>query len=382
MATGFEPFTEDHQAFRRTVRAFCERELAPHARAWDEEQSFPRALFGRFGELGYLGIRHPVEWGGSALDYWYVVAYAEELARSRSAGLNMAMLVQGEMAIPVIADLGTDEQKREFLAPAIRGEKVAALAISEPDAGSDVASIRTTARTDGDDLVIDGSKTWITNGTRADFLTLAVRTGEAGYGGLSLVTFPTDTKGFSVSRKLEKIGNHASDTAQLFFDGCRIPRRYLLGEENQGFRYVMVNFQGERLAAALMAVAAMGLMLEDTIRYGQDRRAFGKPLVAMQVWRHRLAEHLSAVEAARWLTYRAADLFNRGEPAVKEISMAKLVACDLAQRVAYDCMQLHGGMGYVVETDVARAWRDVRLLTIAGGTSEIMKEIVAKAEGM
>jgi alkylation response protein AidB-like acyl-CoA dehydrogenase len=382
MPVAFEPFTDDHRAFRRTVRELCERELAPHAREWDEAGLFPRELFQRFGELGYFGIRQPERWGGSGLDYWYVVAYVEELARSRSAGLNMAMLVQGEMATPVIADLGTDEQKRLFLMPALRGEKIAALAISEPDAGSDVAAIRTTARRDGDDLVVNGSKTWITNGTRADFLTLAVRTGEAGYGGLSLLTFPTDVKGYAVSKKLEKVGNHASDTALLFFEDCRVPRRFLLGEENQGFAHIMQNFQGERLAAALMAVAAMDLMMEDTIAYGRERRAFGRPLVSMQVWRHKLAEHRSAIEAARWLTYRAADLFNRGEPAVKEISMAKLVACDLAQRVAYDCMQLHGGMGYVVETDVARAWRDVRLLTIGGGTSEIMKEIVAKAEGL
>ena len=382
MTIAFEPFTDEHHAFRRMVRELCEKELAPHAREWDSAGTFPVELFRRFGELGLLGIRHPVAWGGSGLDYWYVVAYVEELARSRSASVNTAMLVQGEMAIPVIADLGTDEQKREFLAPAIRGEKVAALAISEPDAGSDVAALRTTARRDGDDLVVNGSKMWITNGTRADFLTLAVRTGEPGYGGLSLVTFPTDTRGFGVSRKLEKIGAPASDTAVLYFEDCRIPRRWLLGEENQGFGYVMANFQGERLAAALMAIAGMQLMLEDAIRYGQERRAFGRPIASMQVWRHRLAEHLSSLEAARWLTYRAADLFNRGEPAVKAISMAKLFACDLAQRVAYDCMQLHGGMGYVVETDIARAWRDVRMLTIAGGTSEIMKEIVAKAEGL
>ena len=382
MPVAFEPFTDDHRAFRRTVRELCERELAPHAREWDEAGLFPRDLFRRFGELGYFGIRHPERWGGSGLDYWYVVAYVEELARSRSAGLNMAMLVQGEMATPIIAELGTDEQKREFLAPALRGEKIAALAISEPDAGSDVAAIRTTARSDGDDLVVNGSKTWITNGTRADFLTLAVRTGETGHGGLSLLTFPTDVKGYAVSKKLEKVGNHASDTALLFFEDCRVPRRFLLGEEGQGFAYVMQNFQGERLAAGLMAVAAMDVMMEDAVAYGRERRAFGRPLVSMQVWRHKLAEHRSAIEAARWLTYRAADLFNRGQPAVKEISMAKLVACDLAQRVAYDCMQLHGGMGYVVETDVARAWRDVRLLTIGGGTSEIMKEIVAKAEGL
>jgi citronellyl-CoA dehydrogenase len=377
-----DPFGEEHDAFRKTVRAFCERELAPHAREWDDAGIFPRELFARFGELGYLGIRHDPAYGGSGLDYWYVVAYAEELVRTRNAGLNMAMLVQGEMAIPVIGDLGTDEQKREFLAPAVRGERIAALAISEPDAGSDVAAIRTTARRDGDEWVVSGAKTWITNGTRADFLTMAVRTGEPGHAGLSLLLFPTDVPGFSVSRKLEKIGNHSSDTALLFFDDCRVPARWLLGEENQGFYYVMQNFQGERLVAAVIAVAASRLMLEDAIRYGVEREAFGKPIARMQVWRHKLAEHLSRVEAARWLTYRAADLFARGEPAVKEISMAKLVACDLAQDVAYDCMQLHGGMGYVLESDVARAWRDVRLLTIAGGTSEIMKELVSRAEGL
>ncbi len=378
----FEPFTEEHQAFRRTVREFCEKELAPHAREWDEAGQFPRELFRRFAELGLFGIRHPPEWGGSGLDYWYVVAYAEELARSRNAGLNMGMLVQGEMATPVIAELGTDEQKREFLAPAIRGERIAALAVSEPDAGSDVGAIRTTARRDGGDLVINGSKMWITNGSRADFLTLAVRTGEEGYGGLSLVTFPTDVKGFSVSRKLEKVGNLSSDTAVLYFEDCRIPGRYLLGEENQGFYYIMANFQGERLVAAIIAVAGMQLMVEDALRYGGERKAFGRPIAAFQVWRHRFAEHLTAVEAARWLTYRACDLFNRREPAVKEISMAKLFAGDLAQRVAYDCMQLHGGMGYVLESDIARAWRDVRLLTIGGGTSEIMKEIISKAVGL
>jgi acyl-CoA dehydrogenase len=364
------------------VREVCERELAPHARAWDEAGIFPRELFRRFGELGWLGIRHDPAWGGSGLDYWYVVAYVEELVRSRSAGLNMAMLVQGEMATPVIQDLGTDEQKREFLAPALAGEKVAALAVSEPGAGSDVAAIATTARAEGDELVVNGAKTWITNGTRADFLTLAVRTGGPGHGGLSLLTFPTDVKGFSVSRRLEKVGNLASDTALLFFDDCRVPRRFLLGEEGQGFAYVMANFQGERLVAAILAVAAMRLMLEEAVRYGLERSAFGRPIASMQAWRHRLAELGARVEAARWLTYRACDLFDRKEIAVREISMAKLVACDLAQRVAYDCMQLHGGMGYVLESEIARAWRDVRLLTIAGGTSEIMKEIVSKLEGL
>jgi citronellyl-CoA dehydrogenase len=379
---GFEPFTEDHAAFRRTVRELCERELAPHARAWDDAGEFPRELFRRFGELGLFGIRQDPEYGGSGLDYWYVVAYAEELVRSRNSGLDMAMLVQGEMATPVIGELGTPEQKREFLAPALRGERIAALAISEPDAGSDVASIRTTARRDGDDLVVSGAKMWITNGARADFLTMLVRTGGEGHEGLSLLLFPTDTRGFQVSRKLEKVGNPSSDTAVLFFDECRVPARYLLGEEGQGFYYTMTSFQGERLVAAVQAVAAMQQMVDDAIRYGEERTAFGRPIATFQVWRHRLAEHLAAIEAARWLTYRACDLFDRRQAAVKEISMAKLFACDLAQRVAYDCMQLHGGMGYVLETDIARAWRDVRAMTIAGGSSEIMKELIARAAGL
>jgi citronellyl-CoA dehydrogenase len=377
-----DPFGDEHLAFRRTVRDFCEKELAPHAREWDEREEFPRELFRTFGDLGLFGIRQDPAWGGSGLDWWYVVAYAEELVRSRNAGLNMAMLVHGEMAIPVIGEIGSDEQKREFLAPAVRGERIAALAISEPDAGSDVAAIRTTARRDGGDLVVNGSKMWITNGARADFLTLAVRTGGEGYGGISLVLFPTDTPGFQVSRKLEKVGNPSSDTAVLYFEDCRVPARYILGEENEGFGYIIMNFQGERLVAAIQAVAGMQLMVDDALRYAGERRAFGRPLASFQVWRHRLAEHLTAIEAARWLTYRACDLHDRRQLAVREISMAKLFACDLAQEVAYDCMQLHGGMGYVLETDVARAWRDVRAMTIAGGTSEIMKEIIAKQSGM
>jgi citronellyl-CoA dehydrogenase len=379
---GFEPFTDDHEVFRRTVRDFCEKELAPHAREWDEKGEFPEALFKTFGDMGFFGIRHDPAYGGSGLDWWYVVAYAEELVRSRNAGLAMAMLVHGEMAIPVIGEIGTEEQKREFLAPAIKGERIAALAISEPDAGSDVAALRTTARRVGDDLVVNGSKMWITNGARADFLTMAVRTGGEGYEGISLLLFPTDTPGFHVSKTLEKVGNPSSDTAVLFFEDCRVPARYILGEENQGFAHILVNFQGERLVAAVQAVAAMQLMLDDALRYGHERRAFGRPLIGFQAWRHRFAEHMTAVEAARWLTYRACDLFDRRQVAVREISMAKLFACDLAQEVAYDCMQFHGGMGYVLETGIARAWRDVRVMTIAGGTSEIMKEIISKSSGM
>ncbi|HET9452617.1 MAG TPA: acyl-CoA dehydrogenase family protein [Aggregicoccus sp.] len=375
------PFTEEHEAFRRSVRAVVEKELTPHALEWDRAGIFPREVFKKFGELGFLGINHAPEYGGSGLDYWYVTAFCEELVRSQNAGVNMALLVQSQMATPIIGEIGTDEQKREFLAPAIAGEKIAALGVSEPGCGSDVASIKTTARRVGDDFVINGSKMWITNGTRADFITLAVRTGEAGYGGISLVTFPTDVKGFSVSKKLEKVGNLSSDTAILYFEDCRIPARYLLGAENEGFYHVMTNFQGERLVGALTAVAGMERMVEDSLRYGHEREAFGRPLIKFQVWRHKFVEHLTAIEAARRLCYFAVDLFERKQDPVKEISMAKLFAGDLAQKVAYDCQQFFGGMGYIEETPVARAWRDIRLITIGGGTSEVMKEIISKLSG-
>jgi citronellyl-CoA dehydrogenase len=372
------PFTPEHDLFRKNLRSYVERELAPHALEWDEAGIFPREVFRGLAELGALGVNYPEEVGGSGGDYWHVVVLAEELVRSHNSGVNMGVLVQAQIATPIIAEIGTAEQKREFLAPALAGDKIAALGISEPDAGSDVANIKTTARRVGDDYVINGAKMWITNGSRADFITLAVRTGGPGYGGVSLLTFPTDAKGFSVSKKLEKIGNLSSDTALLFFEDCRVPARYLLGEENEGFYHVMTNFQGERLVASVGAVAGMQQMVDDAIRYGNERSAFGKPLVKFQVWRHKLVEHLTAIEAARWLTYRACDLFARKEPAVKEISMSKLFAGDLMQRVVYDCQQIYGGMGYVVETPIARAFRDARLLTIGGGTSEIMKEIIAK----
>jgi citronellyl-CoA dehydrogenase len=375
------PFTEEHEAFRKTVRAWVEKELTPHSLEWDRAGIFPKEIFKKAGELGFLGINHDPKYGGSGLDYWFVTAFSEELTRSQNAGVNMALLVQSQMATPIINELGTDEQKREFLEPALKGEKIAALGVSEPGAGSDVANIKTTARRDGDDYVINGSKMWITNGTRADFITLGVRTGEAGYGGISLVTFPTDVKGFTVSKKLDKVGNLASDTAILYFEDCRIPRRYVIGEENEGFYHIMTNFQGERLVGAITTVAGMERMVEDSIRYGNEREAFGKPLIKFQVWRHKFVEHLTAIEAAKRLTYHAVALYDAKQNPVKEISMAKLFAGDLAQKVAYDCQQFFGGMGYIEETPIARAWRDVRLITIGGGTSEIMKEIISKLHG-
>lgn len=371
-------FTPDHELFRKSVRDYVATKLRPNAEAWEEEGIFPRSVFKELGDLGFLGIRVPESYGGSGLDFWYTTAFAEELARSTMAGLNMAVMVQTDMATPIIWEIGDDYHKRNFGVPAAKGEAIAALGVSEPNAGSDVASIRTSARTDGDDYIINGQKTFITNGTRADFITLAVRTGEAGYGGVSLVMFPTDTKGFKVGRKLKKIGNHSSDTAELFFEDCRIPKKNLLGEENHGFYYIMRNFQGERLVAAILAVAGMQEIVEEALRYGQERKAFGRPIGSFQVWKHKFVEHLTSIEAARRLTYHACDLFNRREECTKEITMSKLFAGDLIQRVVYDCQQFYGGWGYIEEFPIARAYRDVRLITIGGGTSEIMKEILTK----
>jgi citronellyl-CoA dehydrogenase len=364
------------------VRQFAES-LAPHAEEWDEAGIFPREVFKQAGDLGLLGIRVPEALGGSELDWWFTTCYVEELIHTYNAGLNMALMVQSDMATPIIAEIGSDEVKREFLAPAVKGEKIAALGVSEPGGGSDVAAIRTTARSDGDDYVINGQKLWITNGTRADFITLAVRTGEDGYGGISLAVFPTDVKGFHVGKRLKKIGNKSSDTAELFFEDCRIPKRYRLGEENMGFYHIMTNFQGERLVAALGCVAGMQLAVQDAVRYGNERSAFGKPISKFQIWRHKLAEHLTSIEAARRLGYFAVDKVMKDPAgATREITMAKLFAGDLAQRVIYDCMQMYGGFGYTTEYPISRAFTDVRLITVGGGTSEIMKEILVKLEGL
>ncbi len=374
----FPYFTEEHDMIRETVKRFARTEIAPHAEEWDEAEEFPREIFNKAGDLGLFGIRIDPALGGSGLDWWATTAYIEGLSYSENAGVNMALMVQSDMTLPVIEELGTREQQDEFLKPAMKGDFIAALGISEPGGGSDVAAMKTHARIDGGDLVISGQKLWITNGTRADFIVLGVRTGEDGYKGISFVLFPTQTKGFSVGKKLKKIGNLSSDTAELFFDECRIPRRYLLGEMNRGFYYIMHNFQGERLVAAVAALAGMDRAIRQALDYGLERKAFANPIRQFQVWRHRFAEHLTNIEAGRWLVYRAVDLMNRKQKCVREITMAKLYCSELCQRVAYDCVQMFGGFGYVTEYPVGRFWRDVRLHTIGAGTSEIMKEILAK----
>jgi len=374
-------FREEHEIFRKTLREWVQRELVPNVEQWERDEMFPNEVFKKAGEMGFLGASYPEDVGGAGGDWWYTTVWGEELVRSSCSGVNMALAVQSTMATPIINEIGTRQQKDEFLVPALKGEKVAALGVSEPNCGSDVAGIRTTARRVGDEYVINGAKCWITNGTRADFITLAVRTGDAGYGGISLVLFPTDVKGFKVARKIKKLGNHASDTAELSFEDCRIPVRNLLGEENHGFYYIMTNFQGERLIAAVKAYAGAQWALDGTIRYCQERTAFGRPILKFQVWRHTFAELSAEIEAARWLTYRAVDLFNRKQDATKEITMAKLFGGELLNRVTDRCLQAHGGFGYSDEFPISRQWRDARLITIGGGTSEIMKEILSKRLG-
>lgn len=371
-------FNEEHAMFREALRAFVEKELRPHADEWEDAGIFPTELFRTFGKLGYLGLRFPEEYGGQGLDYWYTAILCEEIVRSHSLGIGVGLLVQSEMATSVIGKYGTPAQKREFLAPAIAGEKIAALGITEPGYGSNVAGIRTSARRVGGDWVINGSKTFISNGTRADFVTLAARTGDEGARGVSVVLVPTDAKGFSVGRALKKMGTHTSDTAEIFFEDVRVPVSNLVGEAGHGFAYIMDLFQGERLVLASFANGIMQLLWEEALNYGKARQVFGQAITQHQYWRHRLAEMLTQMEAARQLTYYACDRLNRGVSAQKEISMAKLFACDLVKRVADTVLQLYGGYGYMEEYPVCRFYRDVAAFGIGAGTSEVMREIIAK----
>ncbi len=383
MPTSFPPWTEEHDMIRRTVRQFTDERLYPHRAEWDEARHWPaREIFKEMADLGLLGIKVDPAYDGAGLDWWANVAFIEELGWCRNAGVVMSILVNTEFATGVIAEIGTEEQKQEFLAPVVRGEKIAALGVSEPGCGSDVSAIQTTAKEDGDDFVINGSKTFITNASFADYITLAVRTGEEGYGGISLVLFPTNTPGFSVGRKLDKLGTRSVDSSEIHFDNCRIPKRNLLGILNGGFIHIMQNFQGERLCGALMAVQGMDIALKDAIAYGNERMAFQRPITKFQVWRHKFADHLTAIQAARMLTYHAVDKINSGDDPTLEVSMAKLYAADLAQTVVYDCLQFHGGYGFIEEYDIARTFRDMRLLPIGGGTSEVMKEIISKYSGL
>ena len=377
-------FTEEHDRLRESIAAFVERELAPHAEEW-EETTFPDWVFRRMGELGFLGLSYPEEYGGQGGDYPCNLVLAEEITRSNSGGLATGIAVHTDMATPPIFMFGTEEQRQEYLAPAIRGEKISCLGITEPDAGSDVAGIKTRAVRDSASggFVINGSKTYITNGNRADFIVLLTKTdSEKGYDGFTLFLVPMDTPGVVREKQLEKLGMHASDTALLAFQDVRVPAESILGEEGKGFYHIMWELQGERLIGAAGCVAAAQRCFDRTLQYALERNAFGRQIGKFQVTRHKFAEMATKIESARQLTYTTAWRFQNGESPVREISMAKLHASRIAVEVADECIQIHGGAGYMKEYGIERVWRDLRLNRIGAGTDEIMLEVIGRSYGL
>lgn len=379
----YSVFTEEHQAVRRTIRKFVEAEISPHVEEWERQGYFADWVFPRLGELGFLSLRYPEQYGGAGGDYFMGIVLAEEMARCGVGGLPMAVAVQTDMATPPIMQFGTGEQIKKYLMPALKGEKVACLGITEPNAGSDVASIETRAVRDGDHWVINGRKIFITNGVRADFITLVAKTSpDLGYSGVSLFLVDRGTPGFTVTRKLQKLGMRSSDTAELLFEDCRVPAENMLGVENRGFHQIMWELQGERLIGAAGAVSGAQKTFETALEYARQRTQFGRPLAEFQVIAHRLAEMATELEAARQLIYSTARKFAAGEYPVREISMAKLVGAQVSCRVADAALQIHGGYGYMMEYPVQRSWRDSRLNRIGGGTDEIMKEVIAKTLGL
>ena len=373
--------TDEHASLRAEVRRFAERAIAPNAHAWDEAGEFPRALYADAGDAGVLGVGFPTELGGAGGDLSHVIAAAEELVLAgTSPGVALSLGSHG-IGLPPILHLGTDEQKRRFLPPVLRGEKISALAITEPGAGSDVAGITTRAVRDGDHYAVDGAKLYITSGNRADYVTCAVRTGGPGHAGVSLLVVERGTPGFTTGRPLKKMGMWASDTAELVFENCRVPAGNLLGEEGSGFVALMQNFVAERLALACHCVAIGELAYRASCAYVRERRAFGKTLSGFQVVRHKLADMATSLAAARALTGEVTARAVRGESAAPLAAMAKNAATDMVRHVTDEAVQLHGGMGYMRESLVERLYRDARLYAIGGGAREIMNELIARVEG-
>ena len=374
--------TDEHEMLRRTVRAFVEKEVAPQVDAWEEAGRIPRAFWRRLGELGLLGLEFPTEYGGAGGDFLSSVVLGEEMARCRSGGVAFSVLVHTDMSSPWLTRYGTDAQKRRYLPGIVSGETVCALGITEPGTGSDMAGIATRAVRAGDHYRLTGSKIFITNGVYGDLYFVAARTtpgtADRRHAGISMFLVERDTPGFTVSRRLDKMGMRASDTAELSLQDCPVPVANLLGEEGRGFHQLAAGLQRERIMAAVLALSGASQALEDTLAYVRERHAFGEPLAAKQTLRHRVADMATEIEAARHLVYHAASLYTAGRNCVTEVSMAKLFAAEVANRVAYQAVQLHGGYGYMSEFPVERFFRDVRLWTIASGTSEIMREIVAK----
>ncbi len=377
-------FTKAHELFRQSVRKFVDQEINPYVDQWEEDEIFPaHELFKKAGDLGLLGLSYPEEYGGAGADYWYNIALAEELSRVNCGAIPMAMGVQTDMATPALCQYGSHELKERFLAPAISGDAVCSIAVTEPGAGSDVAGIRTKAVREGDEYVINGSKTYITNAVQADFLVVLTKTSpEPGYRGMSLIVVPTKTDGFSITKKLKKLGNWASDTGELSFDNVRVPVGNRIGEEGMGFIYQMEQFQNERLVGAAGCAAGAEKILKMTIDYTRGRETFGKPLIQNQWIYFKLTELISEVEFLRQMCYHCVRKMEAGQDYTREASMAKLKAGRLAREVADTCMQFHGGMGYMEEYPLARYFRDSRLMSIGAGADEIMLGIIAKYEGI
>jgi citronellyl-CoA dehydrogenase len=377
-------FTQEHEELKRTVERFVENELNPHVDEWEEAGIFPaHEVFRKLGELGLLGLTKPEAYGGAGLDFSYSVVMAEALGNTRCGGVPMAIGVQTDMATPALARFGSDDLRREFLTPAISGEQVVCVGVSEAGAGSDVASIRTTARKDGGDYVINGGKMWITSGTQADWMCCLANTGEGKpHKNKSLIIIPMKTKGVTVERKLRKIGMNSSDTAVIHFDDVRVPQRHLIGMEGAGFMYQMIQFQEERLWGAANALKGLDIAVRETIEYTRNRKAFGKAVLDNQVVHFTLAELSTEIELLRSLVYRATDLYVSGKDVTQLASMAKLKAGRLTREVADQCLQYWGGMGFTWENPVSRLYRDGRLASIGGGTDEVMLGIICKLMGI
>ena len=377
-------FTQEHEELRRNLSKFIDNEINPHVDEWEDAEIFPaHELFKKMGALGFLGLTKPEEYGGMGLDYSYASVMAETLGRIRCGAIPMAIGVHTDMATPALARYGSDVVKKEFLAPSISGDFVSCLGVSEIGAGSDVASIKTTAKKVGDDYVINGGKMWATNGTQADWMCLLANTSEGSpHKSKTLICVPMKTKGISIAKKLRKIGMMASDTAQIFFDDVRVPQRYRIGEEGQGFTYQMQQFQEERLWAGANAIEALLRTLNDTVDYIRERKIFGQTVLDFQVVHFRLAELKTEVEALRALTYRAVDLYVSGKDVTELASMAKLKAGRLLREVPDACLQYWGGMGYTWDNPVSRAYRDGRLASIGGGADEVMLGIICKHMGI
>jgi alkylation response protein AidB-like acyl-CoA dehydrogenase len=375
-------FSDEHEQLRDSIRRFVIKELQPHSEEWEQE-TFPNWVFERMGELGFLGLDKPEQYGGQGGDYYTSLVLAEEIVHAHCGGLAMGLAVHTDMAMPPILAFGTEEQKQEWVVPAIKGQKILCLGITEPDAGSDVAGIKTRAVRDGDEYVINGSKTFITNGHRADLIVLVTKTDpDAGYDGFTLFLVRMDLPGVIREKRLEKLGMHASDTALLAFQDVRVPDTAVLGQVGKGFYHIMWELQGERLIGAAGCVAGAQHVFERTLQYALERKAFGREIGHFQVIRHKFAEMATKIETARQMVYTTAWRFQNGEYPVREISMAKLYAARMAVEVADECIQIHGGNGYMKEYGVERVWRDMRLNRIGAGTDEIMLDLIGRSYGL